>query len=68
MVLAAALWVPRGGVRGRPRVTAIVGATVVHPELDGAAASSSDNTVIIAGNRIKAVGRRPRRRCRAAPG
>jgi len=28
----------------------------VHPELDGAAASSADRTVIIAGNRIKAVG------------
>ncbi|HEY0768634.1 MAG TPA: amidohydrolase family protein, partial [Steroidobacteraceae bacterium] len=37
-------------------VTAIVGATVIHPELDGAAAIAADNTIIIAANRIKAVG------------
>jgi len=37
-------------------ITAIVGATVVHPELDGAAAASPDSTVIIAGDRIQAVG------------
>jgi imidazolonepropionase-like amidohydrolase len=35
---------------------AIVGATVVHPELDGAAAVVSDNTVIITGAHIQAVG------------
>ncbi len=35
---------------------AIVGATVVHPELDGAAAVVPDNTVIIARDRIQAVG------------
>ena len=57
MVLAAALWGAAAAVsEAGPRATVIVGATVVHPELDGAAASSSDSTVIIAGNRIKAVG------------
>ena len=65
IVLAAALWgaaaavseaAPRAASPADGALTAIVGATVVHPELDGAAASSSDSTVIIAGNRIKAVG------------
>lgn len=37
-------------------VTAIVGATVIHPELEGAAASAPDSTVVIAGKRIRAVG------------
>jgi imidazolonepropionase-like amidohydrolase len=37
-------------------VTAIVGATVVHPELEGAAARASDRTLILSGQRIKAVG------------
>ena len=64
-VLAAALWgagaavsvaEPRAGSPADGTLTAIVGATVVHPELEGAAASSSDSTVIIAGNRIRAVG------------
>lgn len=40
---------------GRPRV-AIVGATVVHPEREGAAAAAPDSTVVIAGNRIEWVG------------
>src|SRR5260370_28370233 len=65
LVLGSALWGAAAVVsEARPRaasaadgaLTAIVGATVVHPELDGAAASSADRTVIIAGNRIKAVG------------
>src|SRR5437763_2038684 len=65
MVLAAALWgagaavsvaEPRAGSPADGTLTAIVGATVVHPELEGAAASSSDSTRIIAGKRIKAVG------------
>ena len=64
-VLAAALWGAVAAVsEAEPRaaspvdgtLTAIVGATVVHPELEGAAASSADRTVIIAGKRIKAVG------------
>src|SRR2546430_14230400 len=64
-VLAAALWgaaatvseaEPRAASPAGGTLTAIVGATVVHPELEGAAASSSDSTVIIAGKRIKAVG------------
>src|SRR5882757_8302820 len=65
LVLASALWGaaavvseagPRAASAADGALTAIVGATVVHPELDGAAASSADRTVIIAGNRIKAVG------------
>ncbi|HKD54300.1 MAG TPA: amidohydrolase family protein [Steroidobacteraceae bacterium] len=43
-----------GSVRGT--VTAIVGATVVHPEAEGAAALAPDSTVLITGNRITAVG------------
>jgi imidazolonepropionase-like amidohydrolase len=44
-------------VRSRADGTvAIVGATIVHPELDGAAASAPDSTVIISGDRIQAVG------------
>jgi len=39
-----------------PTVTAIVHATVIHPELAAAAARSPDNTIVIAGNRIEAVG------------
>ena len=35
---------------------AIVGATVVHPERDGAAAVARNQTVVIVGNRIAAVG------------
>lgn len=37
-------------------VIAIVGATVIHPESDGNAAVAADNTIVIAGNRIRAVG------------
>ena len=36
---------------------AIVGATLVHPERDGARASTPDSTIVITGNRIDAVGR-----------
>jgi imidazolonepropionase-like amidohydrolase len=39
-----------------PDVTAIVGATVVHPERDGAAAVAADQTLVIADGRIQAVG------------
>jgi len=38
------------------KITAIVGATVLHPELEGAAVVAADNTILIAGNRITAVG------------
>jgi imidazolonepropionase-like amidohydrolase len=38
------------------KVTAIVGATVLHPELEGEAAVAHDNTILVAGNRIAAVG------------
>ena len=36
---------------------AIVGATLVHPERDGANALAPDSTIVITGNRIHAVGR-----------
>lgn len=39
-----------------PGTTAIVGATVVHPEREGSAASVPGSTIIIVGERIKAVG------------
>ena len=35
---------------------AIVGATVIHPERDGAKASEPDSTIVISGRRIIAVG------------
>jgi len=38
--------------------TAIVGVTVIHPELDGAAVVATDDTILITGKRISAVGRR----------
>lgn len=37
-------------------LTAIVGATAIHPERDGAGAVAPDTTVLIAGSRIAAVG------------
>jgi len=40
----------------REAALAIVGATVVHPERDGAAAVARNQTVVIVGNRIAAVG------------
>jgi imidazolonepropionase-like amidohydrolase len=36
-------------------VIAIVGATVVHPQREGAAALEADRTIVIAGNRIRSV-------------
>jgi imidazolonepropionase-like amidohydrolase len=41
---------------GNESLVAIVGATVVHPERDGADAASSDTTVLIRGGRIESVG------------
>ena len=38
------------------RVTAIVGATVIHPEREGAAAVAPDTTIVVRGSRIAAVG------------
>ncbi|TMH83617.1 MAG: hypothetical protein E6H49_01920, partial [Betaproteobacteria bacterium] len=37
-------------------VTAIVGATVVHPDRDLPSAVASNSTVVIAGSRIEAIG------------
>src|SRR5882672_481652 len=37
-------------------VTAIVGATVIHPDRDGPSAFASNSTVIIAGSRIESIG------------
>lgn len=60
---------PRGaageGDAGGP-LTAIVGATVIHPERDGADAVTPDATVLIAGSRITAVG--PARSIKLPPG
>lgn len=42
---------------GHP-ITAIVGATVIHPERDEAAAVAPDTTLVIEGERIRAVGPR----------
>src|SRR5215469_15414062 len=38
------------------KITAIVGATVLHPELEGAAVVAPDSTIVIKDNRIIAVG------------
>jgi predicted amidohydrolase YtcJ len=38
------------------RVTAIVGATVIHPERDGADAVAASTTIVVRGSRIAAVG------------
>jgi imidazolonepropionase-like amidohydrolase len=38
------------------KITAIVGATVLHPELEGAAVVAPRSTIVIKGNRIIAVG------------
>jgi imidazolonepropionase-like amidohydrolase len=39
-----------------PGTLALVGATIVHPELEGTASVTPDRTVIIAGGRIRSVG------------
>ena len=39
-----------------PPVTALVGATVIHPEHDAREAVSPDSTVLLRGERISAVG------------
>jgi len=41
---------------GADESIAIVGATVIHPERDGAKASEPDSTILISGHRIVAVG------------
>ena len=45
-----------GGGSAEGTVTAIVGATVIHPESEGKATVAADTTILIAGNRIRAVG------------
>ena len=42
-------------LRAAEPVTAIVGANVVHPERDGAAAVERDRTIIVSGNRIRSI-------------
>jgi len=37
-------------------VTVIVGATVIHPQREAAAAAAADQTIVIVGNRIRSVG------------
>src|SRR5258708_10035643 len=53
--LAAALMLAAVPCRAAD-VTAIVGATVIHPDRDGPSAVASNSTVIIAGRRIEAIG------------
>jgi len=55
LVIGAACAGPCHGVSAES-VTAIVGATVVHPELEGEAAIARDTTILIKGNRITTVG------------
>lgn len=58
-LLAAALFgcaSPPPAGTDAPRAVAIVGVTVVHPEREGAAAVERDATVIVEGERIRAVG------------
>src|SRR5205814_5673785 len=52
-LLSAAFCVPASAAE---QIVAIVGATVIHPERDGAAAVAPDTTIIISGARIQAVG------------
>jgi imidazolonepropionase-like amidohydrolase len=54
--VAAALALAALRVFAAENVVAIVGATVVHPERDGAAAIARNSTVIIRGNRIERIG------------
>jgi len=56
--LAGCTAAPTTPVEGQGQALAIVGVTVVNPERDGASAAMSDATVIVAGNRIRAVGPR----------
>ena len=58
---SAAAWA--AGPAGK--ITAIVGATVLHPELEGDAAIARDTTVLISSNRISAVGPAAQTACRA---
>jgi imidazolonepropionase-like amidohydrolase len=46
----------RVGAAATDKVTAIVGATALHPELEDAASVAPDITILITGNRITAVG------------
>jgi imidazolonepropionase-like amidohydrolase len=55
MLLVSALAAP-WAVSAAEKITAIVGATVLHPELEGAAVAAADSTILVAGNRIMAVG------------
>jgi imidazolonepropionase-like amidohydrolase len=56
MLLLVAAFAPPWATAAAAKVTAIVGATVLHPELEGAAAVARDTTILIAGDRITAVG------------
>lgn len=58
LIVAAVFAACATTARGAPSepVTAIVGATVIHPELPADAAVAKSSTVIIVGNRIRTVG------------
>jgi imidazolonepropionase-like amidohydrolase len=55
MVLVSAAAAP-WAAGAAEKITVLVGATVLHPELEGAAAVAPDSTILIEGNRITAVG------------
>src|SRR5712691_6796438 len=54
--LAAALMLAGVACQAAEPITAIVGATVIHPERDLPSAVASDSTLIIAGRRIESIG------------
>ena len=54
---ATALWLLGGALHAAdPPITAIVGATVIHPERDASTAVERDQTIIIGRNRIVTIG------------
>jgi imidazolonepropionase-like amidohydrolase len=55
LLLVSALAMP-WVVGAAEKVTVIIGATVLHPELEGAAVVAPDSTILIEGNRITVVG------------
>jgi imidazolonepropionase-like amidohydrolase len=55
-LFALALLALLAAIPGHAEVIAIVGATVIHPEREPAAAVAPDSTVLINGNRIERVG------------
>ena len=55
-MLAAALALTTAIASAAEPVVAIIGATIIHPERDGAAALARNSTIIVRGNRIARIG------------